>query len=80
MVPDIDRPRLNLFSSDKSPITEKVFDQIGFFLQIRVATMYPIFNKAVNTNIRHPLCISCPSRPRCRTQTSSIQAPELGWQ
>ena len=68
-----------LFLTDKSPITEKVLNQIEFSLQILVATMDPIFNKAVNTNIRHPLCISCPSRPRCRTQTSSIQGPELGW-
>ena len=63
---------------DKLPITEKVSDQIEFSLQIHVATMYPIITKPVNTNIRHLLSISCPSRPRCRIQLRPL-VPELGW-
>ena len=69
---------VGFFLSDKSPITEKVFDQIGRSFQIHVATMYPILTKLVNTNIRHPLCISCPSRPRCRIQFRPLEL-ELGW-
>ena len=75
----IDRPGLNFHRGrDKSPITEFFFDEIRFSLQIHVATMYPILIKPVNTNIRHPLCISGPSRPRCRIQLRPLE-PELGW-